>query len=146
MDTKQENEWKRFNCLYRELDNLYHEIALKSGLSDSAFSILYAMVELGDGCLQTEIAQWHSISKQTIHTSAKKLEEKGYLSFQKGRGRDMHLYLTAEGKKLIEEKILPVFELENIVMTEMGQRDRQEFLRLTERYVALFREKATEIL
>lgn len=146
MEIKQVNELKKFNCLYRELDAFYHDIALKNGLSDSAFSILYAIAELGDGCLQTEIADYYSISKQTIHTSAKNLEKKGYLSFKPGKGRDMHLCLTEAGMKLTEEKILPVFELENRIFTEMSQEERSRLLHLTEKYVEIFREKVTQIL
>ncbi|MCB6415696.1 MarR family transcriptional regulator [Faecalimonas umbilicata] len=146
MKNRQENELKKFNCLYKELDDLYHEIALKNNLSDSAFSILYAIVELGDGCLQTDIAKYCSISKQTIHTSAKNLEKHGYLTFQSGRGRDMHLYLTEAGKKLTEEKILPVCELENSVFLEMSPNERSQLLHLTEKYMEIFRTKVTKIL
>lgn len=143
---KEKKELKKFNCLYKELDDLYHEIALKNGLSDSAFSILYAIVELGDGCLQTEIADCYSISKQTIHTSAKNLEKKGYLSFRPGKGRDMHLCLTESGEKLIEEKILPVLELENSVFSEMSPKESSQLLYLTEKYVEMFRKKVIQIL
>lgn len=146
MEEKQKNILKRFNCLYRELDEMYHEIALKTGLSDSAFSILYAMAELGDGCLQTEIARYHSLSVQTVHTSAKNLEKKGYLYFQKGRGREMHLYLTEAGKRLTEEKIRPVLDLENSTFAQMSQRECEQLLHLTETYMELFRKNAAEIL
>lgn len=145
MTENQKNELKKFNCLYKQLDELYHEIALKSGLSDSAFAILYTIVELGDGCLQTEIAEHNSISKQTIHTSVKNLEKKGYLSFQRGKGRDMHIYLTEMGRKLTEEKILPVFEMENSIFAEMPQEERKQLLALMEKYVGMFREKSQQI-
>ena len=143
---EQQNELKKFNCLYKEIDDIYHEIALRSGLSDSAFSILYTIAELGDGCLQKEIAEHNSISKQTIHTSAKNLEKQGYLSFQRGKGRDMHLCLTEAGKKLTEEKILPIVEMENSIFTEMSQEERTQLLKLTEKYVEIFRQKVIQIL
>lgn len=56
MESKQKNEWKEFNHLYKELDKLYLELAVKAGLSDSAFYIMYAIAELGDGCLQRDIS------------------------------------------------------------------------------------------
>ena len=34
------NELREFNCLYKEVDEIYHEIALKMGISDSGFIIL----------------------------------------------------------------------------------------------------------
>ena len=142
----EENELKEFNRLYRELDGLYHDIALKCNLSDSAFLILYSIVELGDGCLQTEIAKCHSVSKQTIHTSAKNLENKGYISFQRGKGRDVFLYLTEAGKELVQEKIMPVFELENSTFMEMEDEERSQLLLLMEKYLKIFREKSMKIL
>lgn len=142
----EENELKAFNRLYRELDGLYHDIALKCSLSDSAFLILYSIVELGDGCLQTEIAKCHSVSKQTIHTSAKNLESKGYISFQRGKGRDVLLYLTEAGKELVQEKILPIFELESSTFMEMDQEERCQLLRLMGKYLKIFREKSEKIL
>ena len=42
-------EMKELNKQYRETDRIYHEISTKAGLSDSAFMILYAITELGDG-------------------------------------------------------------------------------------------------
>lgn len=146
MGTKQGNELKTFNHLYKELDGLYHDIALKCRLSDSAFLILYSIVELGDGCLQTEIAKSHSISKQTIHTSVKNLESKGYISFERGRGRDVLIYLTEAGKELVREKIMPVIEMENSALEGMSQEERHQLICLTEKYVRILRGKAAEIL
>ena len=45
----QRPEIKELNRLYRAVDEVYHEVAVKLGLSDSAFSVLYALAELGDG-------------------------------------------------------------------------------------------------
>lgn len=33
--------------LSKELDHIYHEVSLKMGLSDSGFSLLYALCERG---------------------------------------------------------------------------------------------------
>ena len=47
---------KENNRLYREMDGLYHELCVKIGLSDSAFLILYSIVETEGKCSQKEIA------------------------------------------------------------------------------------------
>lgn len=130
-----------FNSMYRELDGMYHEIALKLELSDSVFLVLYALVEFGDGCLQNDIAKYYFISKQTVHSAVKSLEAKGYLSLRKGKRRDMHLDLTPAGRRLAEEKIAPVLTLENSVFAEMAPEESQALLALTRKYVSLFREK-----
>ena len=66
---------REFNRLYKELDDLYHNLALRQGLSDSASIILYALYLLGDGCLQRDICDLSYISnKSTIDLRAKPLE------------------------------------------------------------------------
>ena len=45
-----------FNRLYREMDQIYHGLAVRLGMSDSGFIILYTIAELGEGCLQKDIA------------------------------------------------------------------------------------------
>ena len=65
METISGYELKEFNRVYKEMDDLYHEIALKLGLSDSAFIILYALCEQGNGCLQKDICAQAFVSKQT---------------------------------------------------------------------------------
>lgn len=46
-----------FNHIYKEFNEIYHEATLKMGLSDSAFDILYSIVDLGDGCSQSDICK-----------------------------------------------------------------------------------------
>ena len=36
----QGHESREFNRMYKEVDELYHEVALKSGLSDTSFLVL----------------------------------------------------------------------------------------------------------
>lgn len=145
MQLIQGHELKEFNSLYKALDDIYHEIALKAGISDSAFAILYVLVEFGDGCLQKDIVEYFSISKQTINSSIKKLAEKDIIRLQKGKGRNLHVYLTSKGRQFTDEKIAPVLALENSIFTEMGAVESREFLRLTGKYVSLYRQKAAAL-
>ncbi|MDO4942961.1 MAG: MarR family transcriptional regulator [Lachnospiraceae bacterium] len=144
MKLKQGRELKEFNSLYKELDKLYHRIALEIGLSDSAFFILYSIAEFGNGCLQKDIAEHYFISRKTINSSIKNLEAQGYIELKKGNRRDMHLYLTQTGQKFVNENIVPVFELENSVFEEFSKEECQQFIQLTEKYVMLCRKKVKE--
>lgn len=146
MKEEPEKDRKKFHYLCKKMDNIYHEMALNSHLSDSAFAILYTIVELGGGCIQIEIARQFSLSRQTVNTSVWNLKEKGYLEIKKEEGRGKCLYLTLAGKLLAEEKILPILRLEKHIFDEMDRRDRSELLRLTEKYVEEFYEKAVKIL
>ena len=144
MNYKPGRELQEFNSLYRETDSIYHKLALHAGLSDSAFQILYSIVEFGDGCLQKDISTQYNISKQTINSSIKNLEAKGYLTLSRGKGRDMHLHLTPAGEAFTEEYIVPVFDAENHVFAQMTPEETAQMLRLTKKYTELFRKNADE--
>lgn len=141
----QSEDLKKYNCLYRKVDDFYHFIALQSGLSDSAFWSLYTICEYGDGCLQRDICKLSSISKQTVHSSIRKLEQEGYLYLKSGKGRDKQIFLTEAGERLVEEKIAPVIRMENAALEEMGERERDEMLRLTEKYITILQTRFNQI-
>ena len=135
---------KEFNRIFKECNHIYHDIALKLGLSDSGFDILYTLCEIGDGCLQKDICDATMLSKQTIH-SVQKLARDGYLSLQPGKGRDLHIHLTSAGKALMEEKITPAIQTENLAFTDMSKDEQEEFLRLNRKYADSLRRHAAQL-
>lgn len=146
MEYKESSELKEFNRLFRECDEIYHKIAVKSGISDSAFMILYSIVEFGDNCRQKDIANYFCLSKQTINSSIQKLEKAGIIELKPLKGRDMQIVLTETGQKLADGKIIPVIEIEKSTLACMGRQDARKFICLTQKYVDIFKEKANEIL
>ena len=136
---------KEFNRIFKECNHIYHDIALKLGLSDSGFDILYTLCEIGDGCLQKDICDATMLSKQTIHSSVQKLAKDGYLSLQPGKGRDLHIHLTSAGKALMEEKITPAIQTENLAFTDMSKDEQEEFLRLNRKYADSLRRHAAQL-
>ncbi len=129
------DELREFNRIYKEFDDLWHETALHIGLSDSAFDILYSVYCLGDGCLQRDICALSFGRKQTINSAIQKLVKEGMLLMKQGKGREMHIYLTEEGKDFVKQKVEPLVEIENSVWKEMPLEERQELIRLTKQYV-----------
>lgn len=145
MNYEASQELKEVNRLHKELDDIYHDIFVALSISESVFIILYALVEMGDGCIQKDISDQFHISRQTINSAIKKLQSQGYIALKQGKGRDMHIFLTLDGKKFADEIIGPITELENSVFKEMEPEESREFLRLTQKYVSLFRDKAKQI-
>ena len=136
----------QFNSLFKEMTDIYHNIALKLELSESALLILHAIVDLGDGCTQKDISEMYYMSKQTINTSVKNLEKSGYIKFKQDKGNNKQIFLTLSGKKLAEKKITPVINVENNVFADMLPEERQELLKITKKYVDLLKEKADALL
>ena len=53
----------RINCLASDLDSLYHQAALRLGLSDSEMFVLYLLHENGGECALSRMHRETSISK-----------------------------------------------------------------------------------
>lgn len=129
------NPLKEFNRIYKKTNAIYHDIALRLGLSDSAFDILYSISELGDGCLQKDICNATCIPKQTIHSSIRQMEKSGYLTLSSGKGRSMHITLTDLGKNLLERTIYPVMQMEGEAFHCMTDEECQQMLALFGKYI-----------
>ena len=80
---------KRFNYLLGEMDAVYHEMALKLGLSDSAMIILYTICDQGDGCLLQNICRYSGMSKQTANSAIRKLEAEGIIYLESAGSRSV---------------------------------------------------------
>ena len=129
------NPLKEFNRIYKKTNEIYRDIALRLGLSDSAFDILYSISELGDGCLQKDICNATCIPKQTIHSSIRQMEKSGYLTLSSGKGRSMHITLTDLGKNLLERTIYPVMQMEGEAFHCMTDEECQQMLALFGKYI-----------
>lgn len=146
MEYRAGEELRELNRLYKELDDIYHNIALKLNLSDSAFIIFYTLCEVGEGCSQKDICNQAAISKKTINSAIQKLEQEDYICMRHGKGRQMQIYLTEKGQKMLQEKIYPVMQIENNVFQKMEETEAHELLRLFQKYVLQLQAEARELL
>ena len=111
---------KQLNKMLSELDNLYQTMLMANGLSDSEYIVMFAILALGEGCLQKDIAENGFMSKKTINSTIKKLQKEELIKLKAGKYPNMHIYLTTKGKEYIKEKVIPVIETENIVLNSMS--------------------------
>ena len=126
---------KEYNCLYKEANEIYHEAARRLHLSDSAFEIFYALFDMGDNCLQRDICKASCLPKQTD----------GYLTLSPGKGRSMHIHLTDSGKKLIQEKLLPLIQIENDTLASFSPEECEQLLRLNAKYNHALRSRLSKL-
>lgn len=128
-----------YNQTYKELDDLYHDVAKRAGLSDSVFEILYTLYE-NDGCLQRDICSTCFISKQTINSAVKTLREKGLVRFESGKRREIHVFLTDEGRALCDQKVKPIYDAERAAFAQLDDNDLEAFVRVNRTLVSALRE------
>lgn len=134
-------EMKRYNYLISEMDSVYHEAAVKFGLSDSAMSILYAICDNGEGCLLHEICFYTGISKQTINSALRKLESEDIVYLEPLNAKSKKVYLTEKGRDLTEKTAFRILQMEDEIFASWKKEDVDKYLELTESYLVHLREK-----
>jgi len=137
---------QEFDRINNSINEFYHEITVKQGLSDSAYAILQSILILGDGCTQTEIYKYCCLNKQTVNSSVRRLKEDGLIEFTKGTGREVYIHFTKLGEQVVNEKILPIEQAESDVFEEMTPEEQREILRLMTKYFDNFKAKISAII
>jgi len=106
----------RFNeeaCrLHREEEGLYHRLARHFGLSDSALWILYTLEMLGRPATQSELCSFLSLSRQTVNSGLKQLEQEGHIRLTSVPGLKKYLQPTGSGEQLTARTARPVLAAE----------------------------------
>lgn len=141
MRTKPIAQLRQFNHLASEIDAVYHQAALKLGLSDSAMVILYTICNSGDACLLCDVTRSAGISKQTVNSALRKLEAEGIVYLEAVNGRQKRVCLTGDGKRLVQKTVLRVIQAENEIFSAWTDAEQETYLALTQRYLSAFREK-----
>lgn len=127
-------ETEQYTFLAGEINALYHEAAVKMGISDSVQNILYVLCEKGEKCQQSEISKLTGISRKTINSAIRKLEKEELVYLEQGKGRNTILCLTEKGEKFSSEKIGSLHEIENKIWNEWTVEEQQQYLTLTKKY------------
>lgn len=135
----------RCNHMQTELDEAYHDAALKVGLSDSAMCVLYTICDIGDCCPLSEILRLSGASKQTINSALRKLEADGIVRLEAYSGRKKRVCLTDRGRDFIESTVVRIIEIENDILGSWSKEDRDKYFELTRRYLTAFKEKVSEL-
>lgn len=145
MNSYSSKDLRRFNNLITEIDGVYHEMALKLGLSDSAMQILYTICNYGDNCLLQEICRQSGLSKQTINSALRKLEAEDIVYLEAAGSRNKKVILTEAGKALSQRTALKVIKAENEIFASWSREDMDKYLELTEDFLIAMREKVKQL-
>lgn len=135
---------REFIYLSGEINSLYHEVAVKAGVSDSVLNILYVLCEKEYRCLQSDIFRLTGMSRQTINSAIRKLEKDGIVYMEQGTGRNTIVCLTDKGKQYTDKNILPLLDIENRIWNEWTTEEQQQYLTLTKRYCDSFKRLVKE--
>ena len=147
MEAGTEKRYQEFISASKEVDDVYHMIALKFGLSDSAMWILCTMRETNRELTQSEIAQEMSMSRQTVNSAIKNLEKQGYLRLEavSGDRRNKILSFTEEGETFVKRTVDRVLSLEHQVFENLEVEEQEKITQILRKYTRFMREGAEKI-
>jgi len=129
----------RVNCLASDLDALYHQAALKLGLSDSVMFVLYLVYERDGKCPLNTICKETSISKQTINSAIRKLEGGSIIHLEPAGGRTKTVCFTEKGREYAERTVARLFHAERSAFDGWTAEEIGQYLHLMEKYNEHFR-------
>lgn len=133
--------YEALDSFWREQNQLYRDVAASFGISESAFSILYAIFLAGEkGIAQRDICMQMCIGKQTVNSSIHKLEREGVVVLESGPGRrGLLAHLTPAGRKFAERTVAPMIEAELAALREFDDSELELSLLLGRRYTDALR-------
>lgn len=137
---------RKYAYLSAEITSLYHEAAVKIGVSDTVLDILYVLCEQEGQCLQSDIFRLTGISRQTINSAIRKLERDGLAYLKQGEGRNTLVCLTEKGRDFSAQKVRPLFQIENKIWSECTVDEQERYLLFTQKYRDSFKKYLHEDL
>ncbi len=124
----------RYAHLAGEISGIYHEMSVVLGISDSTSMILYTLCcEQGQSSLG-DISRLTGLSKQTLHSSLRQLEKKGFLRLEAVNGKSKRTVLTDKGMEFADHTAMQILRAENNVFCSWTDQEVQNYLQLTTRF------------
>ncbi|WP_322180542.1 MarR family winged helix-turn-helix transcriptional regulator [Neglectibacter caecimuris] len=142
MEYPGKTEMTEIYYLNSEIDYVYHEIAVKLGLSDSELAVLSILYDFEGQCLLSDILRLSGISKQTVNSALRRLEKQGMIVLKAFAGKRKRVCLTPAGKVLADSTARRVLQLEEEIWAAWTKEERELYLELTRRYLSALKEKA----
>lgn len=135
-------------CKLRDVQFAAYELyARKHNLTAKELFVLDLIWFAPDGCLQSEICERLSATKQTVSAIIKKFWKQGYVSLTESETdrRNKIVRFTEEGTKYARKIIPPAASAEINAMGELDEKDMAELVRLTMLFSDCMRKKFDEI-
>ena len=131
----------------KEQDFVYHNVAVKYGLSDTDMWVLYNVYATVDVITQQELCRQCFFAKQTVNTSITRLIKNGYVELETipGTRNQKKILLTRKGAELADKTIKSLIEAESRAYAALTFEELQAYLDMTTRLTVSLREETEKI-
>lgn len=145
MNDKIKNQLEILKQKEKELSTLYRHIAIKFGISDNEFRIMYALMVSDDEYTQQSISGMLSLPKQTVNSVITNLTKKGYVHLETipGTRNRKIIRLTDAGKEYGKNNVLHTYEAEQRAIAKMSDIEVQTYVEILGKYIYLLQEEFT---
>ena len=135
-------------CHLRDVQTAAYELyARKHGLTAKELFVLDIIWFAPDGCLQSDISERLSATKQTVSAIIKKFWKQGYISLTESETdrRNKIVRFTEAGMEYTRKIIPPAANAEIDAMAELDRKDIAELVRITTLFSDWMAKKFSEI-
>lgn len=131
------------NQQMKELTGIYKTAVSNLGISENAFWIWYALINMEDDLSQQDICDLWSFSKQTVNTIVSYMVKNNYatLAVVPGTRNRKNIRLTEEGRRFGESMIVPISNAEIRALERIPLQERTACLAVLEKYAQFLREE-----
>lgn len=137
-------ELQRYTHLFSETNAAYHRLSQQLGISDSVTHVLYTAVIHGGHCLLSDIIKLSGVSKQTINSALRKMEEQGLLCMEAAQGRQKGISLTEKGVELAQNTVCRIIAIEDRIFSSWSKEEMEQYLKLNQRFLDEFKQYSQE--
>lgn len=135
-------------CHLRDLQFAAYELyARRHNLTAKELFVLDLIWFAPEGCLQSDICQRLSATKQTVSAIIKKFLKMGYLTLSESESdrRNKIIHFTEAGVEYVKNIIPPAAEAEIDAMSQLSEEDMAQLVHLTTVFSQLMKEKFDRI-
>ena len=131
----------------KEQDFIYHNAAVKYGLSDTDMWVLYNVYTAANAITQQDLCRQCFFVKQTVNTSITRLIKNGYVELETipGTRNQKMILLTVKGTELADKTIRHLIEAESRAYAALTVEELQTYLDMTTRLTVSLREETEKI-
>lgn len=127
------------------IGGIYHDYAVKVGISGSMLDILYVLNGEDGSCYQSLFYKQTGLSRSTINSCLKKMEKEQLVDIQAGKGRNTIVTLTQSGRNLMIKTAGQLVELEKSVLKSWSDEEQDLYLKLSQKFYNGLKERVERL-
>lgn len=130
----------------KEVNGLYHDHAVKYGLTDVTMWIYYTLYVTAEPQTQSDICTYWYYSRQTINTALKAMEAAGDVRLEPvpGNRKSKRVVLTDSGMVKAQQMVTPLIKAESRVLDTFSDQEKEVYAEVLHRRCALLRQYLKE--